>query len=182
MMLLHSHGRGAIAVALGAVLSLALAAPAAAAKPVRPFFGQAKGVDTLVPILQPIAACPEGSMFYATEDGIGTFAHLGLVHYTLAQCAAVNWATGEGWLTKNGSTTIVAANGDRLLLSHSMTFTATPPSHPTTADSHLDWVVTGGTGRFAGATGSGQAHWSVVYSPDLSGAVSSSAWWGAITY
>lgn len=174
--------RGAIALTLGITMLLALAAPAAAANPTRPFAGRATGTSTLVPILQPIAACPAGSMWLATEHGTGNFAHLGLVHYTLEQCAAANMETGEGWTTQNGTITLVAANGDRLFLSHSMTFTATPMPVPTTAISHLDWSVTGGTGRFADADGSGEATWSVVYAADLSGAVSSSSWWGAITY
>ena len=178
--LLHSKGRGAMALVLGATLLLAAAAPAAAS-PARPLLGKAAGTDTLVPLMQPIPECPDGTMFWVTENGTGNLAHLGLVRYTLHQCAAADMATGEGW-TLAGWITIVAANGDRLLLSHHMTFTATPMPVPKTCIGGIDWVVTGGTGRFADATGSGGATWACAYTPDLSGASSVSTWWGEIAY
>ncbi len=179
MKMLHSPGRGAIAIVLGAVLILSLVAPASAREPVRPFLGHATGMDSLVAAT---AACPAGSMWFVTENGTGYFTHLGRVQYTFEQCAAANLATGEGWTTGKGSMTILVASGDRLTLSYEATFQATPMPIPTTADVHLDWVVTGGTGRFVAATGSGEASLAVAYTPDLTGAVSASLWHGTVAY
>ncbi len=177
--LLQSRARVAIALALGAMLLLSIAGPAAAADPARPFRGTAAGPST---IGAPIAACPAGTMFFVEANGTGNFTHLGRVTYTLQQCAAVNFATGEGWTTKKGLMTITAANGDRLMLSYDMTFVATPVPVPTTAVGSMDWIVSGGTGRFAAATGSGDASVKVRYTPDLTGADFFSIWWGKIAY
>ncbi len=178
----HARGRAAIAVALGATLALAFTAPAAASNATRPFVGHAMGTSTITPIVGAIPDCPAGSMFLVKENGTGTFTHLGRVDYILQQCAAVNFNTGEGWTTKNGSMTLIAANGDRLVLSYEMKFIATPLPVPKTAIAHLDWTVASGTGRFAAPSGEGEATWSVVYTPDLSGADSVSVWSGTIGY
>jgi hypothetical protein len=179
MNLPKAHPRGAIGLALGVTLLLSVAAPAAAADPARPFLGSDRGTSTIGP---PIAACPAGSMFFVEEHDTGNFTHLGRVHSTMTHCAALDFATGAGWTTQPGSMTIIAANGDRLYLSYDATFQATPMPIPTTAVAHIDWVVTGGTGRFAAATGSGSASLTVNYTPDLSGASSSSVWSGTIAY
>jgi hypothetical protein len=176
---LLSSGRRAIAIVLGATLLLSLAAPAAAADPMRPFLGIDKGTST---IGQPIAACPAASMFYVQDTGTGYFAYIGRVNYTLDQCAAVDFSTGQGWTTRNGSMTIIAAHGDRLVLSYRMRFLATPMPVPTTANAHIDWVAAGGTGRFVSARGSGKASFNINYTPDLTGGATSSVWWGWISY
>ena len=179
---LHARGRGAVALALGATLLLALAAPAFAAGPVRPYRGTGTETSSLVPLMAPIEACPAQTMFHVTGNGMGNFAHLGLAHYTFEWCASANMATGDGWLTKDGSMALVAANGDQLVLTFDLTFKATPLPIPKTAVAHVDWTVQSGTGRFEDATGSGVATWSVVYFPDLTGATSTSVWSGTIAY
>lgn len=176
---LQSSGRRAIAIVLGATLLLSLAAPAAAADPARLFLGVDKGTSTIGP---PIAGCPAESMFFVEDNGTGFFTQLGRVNYTLEQCAAVDFATGEGWTTKNGSMTIIAAHGDRLVLSYRMKFLATPMPVPTTANAHIDWVAAGGTGRFVAARGSGMASFTIKYTRDLTGGATSSVWWGWISY
>jgi hypothetical protein len=176
---LHSRVRGAAALALGVGLLLSLATPAAAAGHPRPFLGHGTGTDVLGP---PIASCPAGSMWFVEEKATGIFRHLGRVSFTLAQCAAADLTTGDGWTTAPGSVTITAANGDRLLLSYDMTFHATPMPIPKTAQAHVNWMVTGGSGSFAAARGSGVASFTFRYTPDLTGAVSSSIWWGTIVY
>ncbi len=177
--LLHRRVRGAFALALGATLLLSLAAPAAAADPARPFLGHATGSG----VIGPPAACPAGSMFLVVERETGTFTHLGRVKDTLTHCAVLDFATGAGRTTEPGSATITAANGDQLYLSYDATFQATPMPIPTTATAHLDWWVTGGTGRFAAAKGSGHASLIVAYTnPELTGAIDSSVWWGKIAY
>ena len=173
----QSHMWGAIAV--GATLVLALAAPVSAAGHQRPFVGRTAGEGSLGPA---IPDCPAGSMFHVEGADTGNVTHLGRVTETYHQCAAVNWATGEGWLTENGSLTMTAANGDLLFLSYDGQFVATPLPVPTTATGEGNWVITGGTGRFAGATGSGTMSMSVQYTPDLTGAAVSWTWVGSITY
>jgi hypothetical protein len=176
---LHSRLRGGVALALGVTLLLSLATPAAAVGHARLLLGYGQGNGVLGP---PIASCPAGSMWFVTEKGTGFFTPLGRVEYTYSQCAAADLATGNGWTTGPGAMTITAAHGDRLLLSYKATFQATPMPIPTTANVQLKWVVAGGSGRFARASGYGAGSAKVRYTPDLTGAVSSWIWWGAITY
>jgi hypothetical protein len=177
--LLHSGGRGAIALALGATMLLSIAAPVAAANHVRPFFGYGSGPSTLGP---PIADCPAGSMWYVTGHGTGNFTHLGRANFALEQCATANMESGWGHTVGKASMTIVAANGDLLELSYDMTFHANLTQTPATAKTWLDWEVAGGTGRFVDATGSGEAIGHVQYTPDLTGATISLYWWGTLAY
>jgi hypothetical protein len=177
--LLHSGGRGAIALALGATLLLSLAAPVAACHPGRPFFGHTYGSSILAPAT---AACPPGSIWFVTAEGTGNFTHLGRVNFALEQCATANVESGWGHTVGKASMTIVAANGDLLELSYDMTFHANLTQTPATAKAWLDWEVAGGTGRFVDATGSGEAIGHVQYTPDLTGATISLYWWGTIRY
>lgn len=176
---LRSRRRGAVAFALGVTLLLSLATPVVAAGHARPFLGYGTGKDVLGP---PIAGCPATSIWFFKEDGTGFFTQMGRVSYTFGQCAAADFTTGDGWTTAPGSMTITGAHGDRLLLSYEMTFHATPMPVPTTAQAHIKWVVTGGSGRFAAARGFGVASATFHYTPDLTGAVSCSIWWGTIVY
>ncbi len=173
----HACGRGAIAFALGVALVVALAAPAAASNSARPFLGHATGTDTF----GSLNGCPAEAMYRVVEDGTGQFAHLGRVDFSLTHCASVN-GSGAGTTEGNGSMAIIAANGDRLALSYTATFQLEPWPAFTTADVDLAWMVTGGTGRFAAATGFGKARLTPKFYPDGSGAVSASTWWGTIAY
>ena len=183
MNLLHSCRARAIAVALGAVLLLSVAAPVSAADQARPLSGHDVGyapIEYLNPEA-PAHGCPVGSMFFATMQSTGNLAHLGRVTMTYAHCASGNWGTGAGWTTASGSLTIVAANGDQLILSYDMEFQLEMPSMAT-ATGTLDWEVTGGTGRFAHPSGSGENTNYVVYNSTLTGGVLSSDWTGTIAY
>lgn len=147
------HWRGAIPVALAATLLLSVAGPAAAADPARPFLGYtAPGTEASGPPVD----CPAGAVIRYTAEATGYFAHLGRVDFSITHCTSVDFATGAGTVT-DGTITFVAANGDILRMSHHGTFQLAPWPNPTTNDIHMDWTVTGGTGRFAGATGSGEA-------------------------
>jgi hypothetical protein len=176
---LHSRVRGAVALVLGVTLLLSLATPAVAAGHAKLLLGYGTGKDVIGP---PIASCPAGSIWYLEDNGTGLFTQLGRVNFTYEQCAAADLATGNGWTTGPASMTIITAHGDRLLLSYEMTFHATPMPVPTTAHAQIKWVVAGGSGRFAAARGFGAASVFVKYTPDLTGAVSSSIWWGTIAY
>src|SRR5437867_844372 len=79
-----------------------------------------------------------------TSTGEGEATHLG--HYTVTGSIMINVLSGA----VTGTFTLTAANGDMLFLTTSGE--APPPSeHPVTVD---NVTITGGTGRFEGATGS----------------------------
>src|SRR5438094_104139 len=83
---------------------------------------------------------------FVQSTGEGTATHLG--RFTLTFNVVVTLPAG----TAIGEFTFVAANGDTLLA----TFTgqATPTAEPGVVSIHEVATITGGTGRFAGATGS----------------------------
>lgn len=82
---------------------------------------------------------------YIQGDGTGNATHLGkfTVHYDIV----LNLQTQTG----TGTATFVAANGDQLFTNNSAT--VSPTGNPN--ENRLDetYVVTGGTGRFEGASG-----------------------------
>jgi hypothetical protein len=82
----------------------------------------------------------------ATSVGSGHAAHLGKV--TQNPTIALT-PTGPGTFTGAGTSTIVAANGDQLFGTFTETLTTTGP-HPEFA---FVITITGGTGRFADASG-----------------------------
>lgn len=120
-------------VAIGLVLSLA--GPVSAGDQV-PFRGTMSGTATITPISPPIV-----SVLLQTE---GQASQLG--RFTLEAPHTVNQAT----LTATGTYTFVAADGDILTASLSGSATLVAPGVLSIAETG---VITGGTGRFAGATG-----------------------------
>jgi hypothetical protein len=138
-------GRSTRAAVLPLVLALsllpigapALAAPASAGQPV-PFKGTFQATETSVDFVFP----------YGYQDAIGSGNATQLGEYTIHYTVVVNVIN----ITATESAEFVAANGDRL--DAEGTGQAT-----TTADPNIDniveqYTITGGTGRFAGATGS----------------------------
>lgn len=86
--------------------------------------------------------------FYSDSDVTGTLIHLGLSRMFTTHIP--NLETGA---LDNGTFKIVAANGDQIV----GTFTGTAAYDPVRADvvhGTATFVVSGGTGRFGGATGS----------------------------
>lgn len=81
-----------------------------------------------------------------TVDATGHLSHLGAVtgHFDLTTIP-----TSTNTFTAAGTGTDVAANGDKLFLS----LTAAGTFTPTTAEATNKLTITGGTGRFAGASG-----------------------------
>jgi hypothetical protein len=135
--------RKAIAVA-GLVLSLAiLGPPSALAKP--------RGSD------RPIRATISGtvSLTVATgefkSDATGVFSHLG--EYTVHLEGRVA-PTPEGVYAGRGTITWVADNGDKLYGTGDLSTDRPPPAPHTTT---LEITITGGTGRFADASGTATA-------------------------
>ena len=105
-----------------------------------PFTGSLEGTVTVTPLNPPFASV------VITASGNAT--HLG--QFTLQVPHIVNFATANG----EGTFTFTAANGDRL----TATFTGHADTTPPIFKIEETATITGGTGRFANATGSFVAH------------------------
>jgi hypothetical protein len=160
-------------IALVAALCLGVAAPVSAADPARPFAGHDRVVDTL---LAP-SGCPEGAAWRYSASGTGWFLHLGFTSVTVTHCTFVDMATGRGSFGP-GTITLTAANGDRLEVVQRGTFTIVMTPDGPASDFEMTWVADGGTGRFAGATGSGTTHGSSL----LSTGITTASYQGEIAY
>jgi hypothetical protein len=114
---------------------LSVAYPATAARPV-PFKGRIQGNVTITPLDPPFA--------FVLIEGGGNATKLG--RYTVTIPHIVNFATATG----EGQYLFTAANGDTL--SADMTGFAVPTDYGFYIVETA--TITGGTGRFAGATGS----------------------------
>ncbi len=125
-------------LSLLAVLALAvtLATPVAAADEVA-FKGRLTGTVMVTPLDPPIASVVIEATGNATQLG----------RFTLEVPHLVNQATRTGM----GSYIFTAANGDMLMADFTGQATLVSPGVLTT---HETAVITGGTGRFAGASGS----------------------------
>ena len=116
---------------------------AAKAKPV-PFRAKVSGSVT---IGTGPTDCPDGTVG-ASATGGGTASHLG--RFTIVSQTACLNADGTGGT--QGEFVWRAANGD--LLTGTFTFTSNPPdANGTVTLTSLEGEITGGTGRFADATG-----------------------------
>jgi hypothetical protein len=161
------------ASALAATLCLALATPVAAADPARPFAGHDRVADTFTPP----TTCPAGALWRYAAEGTGVFLHLGLSAVSVTHCTFVDMATGTGTFGP-GTITLTAANRDELHLVHRGTFSLVMGPEGLASVFDMTWVVTGGTGRFAGATGAGTTHGSSV----LSTGTTSASYQGEVAY
>jgi hypothetical protein len=126
----------AAGVALAVVGVLALTGPASAGAPV-PFKGDFAGTDIGIPI-------PNTTFASVTVEAAGNAAQLGRFAY--AAEITVNTATGVG----SGTFVFTAANGDTVYGTISGQAAFTPPNVFSITETA---TITGGTGRFAGATG-----------------------------
>jgi hypothetical protein len=127
----------AAGLALAVVVVLGLSGPAAAGEPV-PFKGSFEGDVTVSPLTPPFVQ--------VDVDATGNATQLG--EFTLAIPHKVNRADR----TAVGTYEFTAANGDMLFAD--FTGTATPTAIPGVLYIEETATITGGTGRFAGATGS----------------------------
>lgn len=92
--------------------------------------------------------CP--SQFGGTVSGSGKGTHLGVISLSGSDCIIPM----QNYFISNGNLTITAANGDKLTGTYSGSFIPTDnPSIYMYDDFTIQ--ITGGTGRFAGAAGSG---------------------------
>ena len=124
-----------------ALLLLAFAGPASASERV-PFKGELAGTATVTPVAPPVVA--------VRISATGTATHLG--RFSLDAPHTVNQAT----LTAVGTYRITAANGDTITADLAGTAQMVQP--PNVIEITETATVTGGTGRFAGSTGSIQVH------------------------
>ena len=158
------------ATALFAVLVLATSATAAATD-MRPFRGVTYGTDSYGP-----PSCAGASWQYHHE-GFGEVAHLGRVTVVVDHCTYFDPVAGFATFGP-GTITLVAANGDTLILSDwgTATLVMTPEGPTSVVD--LFWEVAGGTGRFSDAAGSGGG------SPisDIVAGTTTALYWGTISY
>ena len=126
-------------VGLVAAFAVSLASVVSAVAAETPFKGTANAVETSVVVF------PNASI---TRDGTGTATYLG--KYTSHATFQVNLLTFFG----TGVATFTAANGDTLSTSVVGQGTPIGPIPPTVLSIVEVYTITGGTGRFAGATGS----------------------------
>ena len=117
------------------LMSTVFAAPAAGERQLA-LKGQLQGAETYTFF---------STMFVVEGTGSGNATQLGL--YTINFQAQVDLAT----LSSSTSATIIAANGDRLF--GEGWGQGTPTDDPTVASVVEHFTITGGTGRFAGASG-----------------------------
>jgi hypothetical protein len=137
--------------AVATLLILATLAPAAAAETTtRPFSGSLVGVAVQVPD----ADCPFG---VRTEvRGSGQVAHLGLTRMTASHCTEFLGAP------ETGVQTFIAANGDRLEVTYTLTGEPFEPVEGAALAGRGQTVITGGTGRFAEASGELVVHFTGI--------------------
>jgi hypothetical protein len=135
---MRRHSSAAI-LAMAVLATLGLAGPAAAGDQV-PFHGSFEGALT-----ERIPLTP--TTFHDRFDMTGTATHLG--HFELVESAVVDFGIVPP--TGTGTYTFVAANGDRLV-AEVTGYSA--PVEPGVVLITEHAVITGGTGRFAAATGS----------------------------
>ena len=133
----------ALVVALCAVL-VAVPQPASA-KGLVPF--RATMVETIISLEMcgPMLRCP-------TATGIGQATHLGRTTSSGGVVVDLAHPDAAGCFPEIRTTVFTAANGDQIMITATGKSCSTGPTTVTTVDSY---VVTGGTGRFSGASGSG---------------------------
>jgi hypothetical protein len=125
------------ATLIAGALLVALAGPVSAGDQL-PFKGELAGTASITPLGGPIVA--------VEIEATGTATYLG--RFTLRAPHVVNQTT----LTATGTYLITAANGDTITADLAGTATMVEP--PNVISISETATVTGGTGRFAGATGS----------------------------
>jgi hypothetical protein len=131
--MMKAHIRPAMAAM---IMILAFASPAAAGKQV-PFRGSIEGTE--IDVVQ-------GTTLSVAGNGTGIATHLG--RFTATWGATVNLLDNSGV----GSFHLIAANGDSVFTTH--VGQAEPTDTPGVFQVVEINTITGGTGRFAGATGS----------------------------
>jgi|GEM_PF-1044956 len=101
--------------------------------------------------------------------GVGNASHLGKIAFVATDCVIPN---NGMFAFNNGQLTVTVANGDQLFISYSGTFGALQFGSPSEWPSlNIDpvqstFTVTGGTGKFANATGAGSLSGQLKVNPN----------------
>lgn len=142
--------RGLTVLAASLLLVVTLVGTAVAHADARPFKGSVAGEIMFQPVGMEI--CPQTDVYWGglRTDGFatGTASHLGLVAMTTQHC------TPSGDTIAGGEGTFHAANGDEIYFEYGGTAPFPGPG-TTVIVAEVDFVITGGTGRFADASGGG---------------------------
>lgn len=95
--------------------------------------------------------CQSNPYLAGTTTGSGSASHLGTVTGSGTDC--ITPTSAYTYAFSNGKLTLIAANGDELRANYSgaLTPSATPPIYVVNGT----YQITGGTGRFSGASGTG---------------------------
>jgi hypothetical protein len=133
----HSYACG-VALAIMALAGLAGPAAAEGQRKQVPFRGRMEGVATVTPLTPPFVAVDIEESGNATQLG----------HFDVSSSNVTNRADR----TAVGTFLFTAANGDTLTADFTLSFTFTDV--PGVVTGQVTATITGGTGRFAGATGS----------------------------
>ena len=145
------HRMVVLLVVLGLVV-LGLAATATADSGTRPLKGSFEGDVTFNLVGQGI--CPPSSLFFggirSDSDATGKLTHLGRTSLTSMHC------TPAGEAVTGGELELVAANGDKVYGTYSGSAPFPIPGVTEYVEADIDFVITGGSGRFEGATGGGK--------------------------
>lgn len=119
--------------------------------------------------------CP-GAAWQFFSSGMAEATHLGLASMQVTHCSWIDSPTTGHF--GPGTLTFTAANGDTLILRQWGTFETVMTPDSFTSYVTAEWEAIGGTGRFASATGSGEAR--IV--GDILANTSASEYWGTISY
>ena len=139
------------ACSLASVLAVVGCGPDAARGPLTPTAPSLSGSSTALPFhgtveaSQTAAYQPETNTALVHQEGTGTATHLG--RFTFVSDFTLDLAT----LTGIEQSTLTAADGD--VLTVRMTAQGTPSEDGSSLNTLESATITGGTGRFAGATG-----------------------------
>ena len=113
--------------------------------------GAAKGTDRPLRGTSSSTTTVNIATVTGTSDGTGRVSHLGRIAlHVVATSGAI---TGPNTFSLGGTASLVAANGDRLFLTVTGTGTFTGITVGSRIETTTVYTVTGGTGRFAGASG-----------------------------
>jgi len=139
-------------IAILGLLVLGLAAVAAADSSNRPFKGSLSGEVTFNFVGQEV--CPTSDLLYgdlaSDSTARGNASHMGRVQMVSRHCTPAGEAVTGGFMT------LTAANGDDVFIQYDGTAPFPIPGVTEYVDVELDFSITGGTGRFADATGGGE--------------------------
>jgi hypothetical protein len=149
----HTYSRGLFAVAFS--LAALAAAPGAAVGEERPFKASLTGNAHLSPTDDPFVLRND-------ETGMGTATHLGA--FTWADVEFADFDEIPGGVAVSASFTMTAANGDQLYGTFESVGYFDEDGNLVI---HGEYQFTGGTGRFADATGSGDIDAIAYLSPGL---------------